>query len=472
MRKIISNQIYSNVIYAFIAQFISLVFSILMTFIVSKFIGVEEFGYWQLFIFYTNYISFFGLGIYDGNYLKLGGKEYEELDYSIIGVKFKIFSLTQSVVAFFLIIVFYFSVKDTDRYFVLLCFSLYLVVYNICAFLGYIFQAVNHTKIYSISIIIDKVLYIIITAVLIFYRVNNFELYILFYLICKLISLIYSIIKGHKIVFAKKSSVKIAIVDLIDDMKVGINIMIANIASLLIIGSGRFVIDHYWTILEFSKFSFSISLTNFFLVFISQISMVLFPALRRIKEDQLVSIYVEVKSMLAIILPIALLMYVPINAIVKVWLPQYQVSAKYLILLLPICIFDGKMQLICNTYLKVLRKERFLKIVNIVAMVVSLLLSLISACVFGKIELVAISMMIAIASRNILADIYLAKYMRTDTKKEIISEIILVIMFVILTWNFEGIIAFLSYLATYLIYCLINKNMTRRAVSFISGLIS
>ena len=49
------------------------------------------------------------------------------------------------------------------------------------------------------------------------------------------------------------------------------------------------------------------------------------------------------------------------------WLPQYAESLRYMVILLPICIFDGKMSLLCNTYLKVLRKERQLFYFNLIS---------------------------------------------------------------------------------------------------------
>ena len=66
----------TNLIYALIAQTISLLLSLIISFIVPKFLGVEEFGYWQLFVFYSSYVNIAQLGISDGLYLRLGGENY------------------------------------------------------------------------------------------------------------------------------------------------------------------------------------------------------------------------------------------------------------------------------------------------------------------------------------------------------------------------------------------------------------
>ena len=85
----------NNIIYAFLAQGISLCVSLLISLVVPKFLSIEDFAYWQLFIFYTNYVSISQLGIVDGLYLKLGGSNFEELDYVKIGSIYKGFALWQ-----------------------------------------------------------------------------------------------------------------------------------------------------------------------------------------------------------------------------------------------------------------------------------------------------------------------------------------------------------------------------------------
>lgn len=60
-----------NLIYAFSAQGISLILSVLMSMIVPKLLGVEDYSYWQLFIFYIGYVGFSHFGLTDGIYLRL-----------------------------------------------------------------------------------------------------------------------------------------------------------------------------------------------------------------------------------------------------------------------------------------------------------------------------------------------------------------------------------------------------------------
>ena len=68
-----------NALAAFASQGFSFLLSILTSLLVPKVLGVQEFGYWQLFLFYSSYTGFFSLGISDGMYLIEGGKSRTEI---------------------------------------------------------------------------------------------------------------------------------------------------------------------------------------------------------------------------------------------------------------------------------------------------------------------------------------------------------------------------------------------------------
>ena len=81
-------RILRNIIYAFAAQGISLLLSILTSLILPKFFDKANYGYWSLFLFYTGYTGFFHFGLNDGVYLKIGGTEYEDMDKKLLGGQF------------------------------------------------------------------------------------------------------------------------------------------------------------------------------------------------------------------------------------------------------------------------------------------------------------------------------------------------------------------------------------------------
>lgn len=230
------------------------------------------------------YMPISALGLLDGVYLRELGKEYEKLDKPLLGSQFKVLTVQQILIAIAIIITVQME-ADNNRTYALTMVAIYMILFNLSYFIGYIFQATNNVWIFSLSIIIDKGFFVILLVGLLLFRIKDFHIYIIAYTISKLISLLYCIYKGREIIFVKQKIIKGTVNELIENIKVGAKITVGNLAGMFIIGCGRLVVDWKWGIEVFSVFSFSITLVNFFLTFIGQISMVILPALKQVDKQ-------------------------------------------------------------------------------------------------------------------------------------------------------------------------------------------
>ena len=61
--------------FALIMQALMLLCSLVTSLVVPKYMGTTQYGYWQIYYFYLNYINFVTLGYNDGLVLKYGGKK-------------------------------------------------------------------------------------------------------------------------------------------------------------------------------------------------------------------------------------------------------------------------------------------------------------------------------------------------------------------------------------------------------------
>jgi O-antigen/teichoic acid export membrane protein len=336
-----------------------------------------------------------------------------------------------------------------------------MVIGNVGGMLCYVFQATNRVNVYSTSVLIDKMSFIVAVLVLLFYKERSFVPFILLYLTGKTISFIYTVIKGRDMVFHKGVPIAQAMTEVKVNVFTGITLMLSNIASMLILGSGRFVVDNLWGINAFGKFSFSVSLANFFLLFISQASMVLFPVLRQANDKNLKKFYSLVRDLLDLVLPGAFLFYIPVKVILSRWLPQYTESLTYLVLLLPLCTFDSKMNLLCTTYMKVLRLERTLLWINGISFGVSIGLSLLGGYVFHNIYLIIVFMVVSVAFREILSEWVLSRFLELSFLRSVLTESILSVGFVCFTWFLPSAVGFACYAALYGGYLLIFRKSIR-----------
>lgn len=459
MDNSLKKRTFKNLIYSFSAQIISICLSISMSLIIPKILGVEDFGYWQLFLFYINYVGFFHFGITDGMYLKNGGIEYNKLDKKNISSQFYMLFLLQMVLLLLFSVLSYLFINDGLRKLIIIFTGIYMIVANMNWYLGYVFQATNRVKLYSVSVMIDKLIFLLFIVIAALFKLKNLIIYISFFIFTTLCALIFSVYNSKEILLTKPYTLKESYKIAFDSARVGIKLTLSSVSSLLILGVGRFLVDKVWGIEAFGKFSFALSLTNFFLLFISQISIVLFPTLRQVNIDVAKKLYYKFNVYLDLLLPVIYVLYIPMKMILEIWLPQYSISLIYLSMLLPICIFDGKTQIINNTYFKVLRKENTLLKINLITVFISSVFSIASVFIIKNINFVIIGMLFSICVRSIIGEIYLSRYMNVATDlKNLILIIIFSILFIFYNFVFSNIISFVFTFISYLAYIYFSKS--------------
>lgn len=78
----VKRQIVKNISFSFCANLLSFLVSIFMVMFVPKFLSIDEYGKWQLFLFYMTYLGVFTFGWRDGIYLRYAGDKLENLNKS------------------------------------------------------------------------------------------------------------------------------------------------------------------------------------------------------------------------------------------------------------------------------------------------------------------------------------------------------------------------------------------------------
>ena len=460
-----------NSITAFLAQTVSIGLSVVTTIVVPKVLGVSEFGYWQLFIFYVSYAGFFHLGLSDGVYLLNGGLSRESIDRKSINSQFWFGLAYEIPISLLIVISAYASDLEQDRKFVLAAFALFIVLNNCCFYLGFIFQAINETKIYSYSVMVDRLVFLVPLLALLMVRSQDFRLYILAYCVSKICSLVYCISKGRFILTSGVKRFREILKDGFMSVRVGIKVLLANTASMLIIGIMRFVIDAQWGIEEFGKVSFSLSLVNFILFFVQQVSMVLFPALRRADRSEVISIYSRVQDVLDFVAPYVYLIYYPAQLILAWWLPDYAVSLTFFAVLLPICVFDAKMEIGCATLFKVLRMEKTWLLINVGTVCLSALFVGIGATMFGSVVYAIVGMVLALMARSVFSEYLLSKQLEVPFSHLTIINVIVSLAFSVIAFLFPVRLSFVIYIVIVVLYTITNKEQIKTLAHLMNKLI-
>lgn len=448
----------SNASVAFLAQGISFVMGCLTSLLVPKVLGVEEFGYWQLFIFYSTYVGFFHLGLNDGVYLVEGGKSRSEIGRRAVNSQMVVGIAFQTLFAVLIAAFAFASDLGSARVFVLLCTAYFMLAKNTALYLGYVFQAMNETKLYSFSCILERVIFLVPLAALLVLQVDSFQLYVLAYCLSTTCQLVYCLWHGRDFLASGFEAPGIAVRRAIGSIRIGCRLMLANIASQLILGVARFVIDAVWGIKTFGELSLSLSMVNFALAFVTQAAMVLFPALRQGGEHEVRSFFYNARNIMGLVFPAAYLLYFPGVWLLGMWLPQYANSFVFLAYLLPVCVFDSKMNIACTTYFKVAREESTLFCVNVAATIFSAAGTLLGAYVFKSVFFIIGSVTLAIILRSIYSEHRITRELSVSPCISITAgELVITVVFIVAATVLSPLVAFFIYLIAYLLFLVANR---------------
>lgn len=438
---------------AFLAQGVAMALSIIQTLLVPKLLGSTQYGYWQLFLFYQSYVGFAHFGLNDGIYLIKGGQHRDIIDKRSVNSQFTFGVLFQLVLAAIIVVVALSGGFGPDREFVIVCTGIFLVIQNAATYLMYILQAMNETRRSSYSTIVERLTFLVPLVVLLVVRYNSYQPFVISYIFSSVVQLAYCSWFCRDFFRAGLEPVQQATGEAWDSIRVGFKLMVANIASQLVLGIARFAIDAAWGIDTFGELSLSLSLVNFFLAFVSQASMVLFPALRQVELAEAKGFFVNVRDTMSLFFPLIYVLYYPMVWILSWWLPKYANSFVYFVLLIPVCVFDSKMNICCTTFFKVLRKEGTLLKVNVCTCAVSAVLTLLGVYGLGSIFWVIGGVVVAIVGRSLWSETRLTCELAVPSDRAItVGELALTVVFVATAFMLPSFVALGCYCVAYAVF--------------------
>ena len=458
-----------NFSYTFTSNILALLISVVTALVIPKLISVEQYGYYQLYIFYSNYVGVSFLGLCDGFYLRIGGKYYDELDKSLYSTQFRLLGLFEIIVYAGIFCGSLFFTTDANKHYITSCVCVAAVGMCLQWFIIYILQATARIKEYAIVTISERILYVLVTVPSVLLGYRGFRLLVVTDVIAKYVSLSIGVFFCRDMVFAKLLPIKGVLHEIWENISAGFKLMLASLCNMLIIGVVRFGVERRWDIATFGKVSLTLSLSNMVLTAINAVSVVLYPMLRRIDEKNMPKIYGVMRVALMSVIFGGIILYYPAQRLLSAWLPQYAESLRYAAILLPICVYESKMSMLVNTYYKTLRLENMLMKCNIAALALSVVCTLVSTLVMNSVTAAIFSILIVLIFRCVISELLLTKHIEIQVTKDIALEFIMTAAFVICNWFF-GASGMVAYAGCYIIYLVIKREDIKDTLNLIKSI--
>ncbi|MBD5132150.1 MAG: hypothetical protein HDT28_06140 [Clostridiales bacterium] len=454
-KTITAKKFASNVVFSIIAQIISMVVSFVLTLIVPRFIDEYQYAYWQTYVLYVGYVGVLHFGLLDGLVLRYSKYDYEELDKPRLRSQFTVLLIFTSVVMIVMGATSLLALGGTNKIIFTLV-AVGIVTKNFVTYGSYMLQITNRINKYVIMIIAQRLAYGIIVVILLALRVNDFYWYCIADLCGDIVAIVIGLFFNRGLYLGKTLKLRETFAELKLNVFSGVILLMANWSAMLMIGGAKMIIQWRWDELVFGKVSFAFSVSNVFLIFVTAISVVLFPSLQRIDRDKLPQMYKSIRGVLSPLLFFIMIFYFPGCWILDKWLPAYSQSLIYLGVLLPIIIYSSKVSLLTNNYLKVYRKEKSMLLVNVISIAVGFALFALCAYAFGNLTALLVSVVFVIMLNSVLAEIFVSRIIHANLVKEFIIEAVMTAAFILCASMLSLWWGCLAYFGVFVVYGAIN----------------
>lgn len=446
-----------NLFKSFSAQIISLSVGFVLGFIVPKIIDEYQYAYWQIFVLYVGYAGVLHFGLLDGIVLRYSQYNYEELDKRRIRSQFKILLYSTSAMAAIAIIVSLVFFAGTTREIIILV-AIGVITKNLFAYNSYSFQITDRISKYAILVIVQRLAYGLFVVLLLCFRVNRFEWYCIADLAGDCTGIVLSGFFNRGMYFGDSLPPREALREWKTNLLSGAMLMVANWSAMLLVGGAKMVIQWRWDDLTFGMVSFSFNIMSVFLTFVNAASVVLFPSLKRLEQNQLPSLYCSIRRILSPVLFAAMFCYFPGCEILRRYLPNYSTSLKYLGTLLPLIIYSSKVNLLTNNYLKAYRKEKSMFAINSFSVIVAFAAYGVCSYLRNSLTSVLICTVAAVMLNSVLSELIVAKAIRINLGREILIEMLMTVLFIIYTSCLHFWAAYAAYAVTFGIYLMFHRR--------------
>lgn len=428
-------KIIKDIIRIFSANFIQLVTSLIIGFVVPVILSINDYADLKTYTFYLSYVGILQLGFHDGIYIKYGGKNEEMIDLSILKAEHNVYIIFQSIIS---LLLFSFALFNKDIIFLLLAIS--ILPTNLMNFYRNYYQAVGLFKLFSKMLYANSIIYLILNIFLaIIMKYQHFELYCCTTIVANVFVCFLSEYMFHK--KTRKILPNYDLKVLWNNIKVGFFVMLGSFSVIIFYALDRWFVKWFLTTNDFAYYSFAVSLLNIINTLISAVAVIFYNFLSKGVNYTLLK---KIQSFLLMLGYAAASSFFILSAIIKMILPQYIPSLDITAITfigIPLMVVINTIYI--NLYKASKKERRYFKIV-IFMVIISFIYNLFAIYIHKSNEGIAIATVLSLITWLLYSN-HDYKYLKLQIK-EIVYIFILTISFISISHCLVWWVALIVYL--------------------------
>lgn len=446
------------------SQLVVLASGLIKALVVPIVLGVSDFGYWQIYVFYTAYVGVFTLGHNDGIYLKYGGCRFEELPFATLRASNVMHVLLLTLGAAGVAVGAMLS-TDPFREMVFFAVAVNILVLGATSNISLSLQAVNRMKGFAFLNAADKIFFTIALVALFDPGLRTFWFLIAVDLVGKTVVLAALLLRYRQFYAGRFAGMAVALTEFRDNLRSGIQLMVANLSGMLVLGIGRIIIEYFGTIDSYSHYAFATTLANVVLMSVTAMSVVIYPSIKRQKEENYLDKFEKTNAAYSAFSIIIMTSYFASAAFILFFATGYAPVIEFLNVVFVITVLQGKMQLVNNTFYKALRLEGAMLRANLVSLLIATGLSALCYMFTQSLISIAYATLLTMLLRVYASEIFLRRHMAGLWSNGPLIETAMLVGFLTLTTFASPIAGFTVWLGAVVLVTL----KIRRQIAAIVG---
>jgi len=376
-----------------IGSILAAAFSAITVFVIPRITGVEDFGYWRLFLLYSTYVGFLHLGFGEGALLLWAGKPLSEFHHELRpSLKFLFWQHSAIIVPSCLVAVF---LLPAHTRFVAIAVLVYALLQNTVTFLLCGLQAARRFRPVAIAVAAPSGLFLFFALLCLLRGRPDYRLLIACYFVGWLLVLLILWMSVHPL----RSNYTVGIWKLGKRcIWVGWPITLANTAFSLVQTSDRFVLSSAVPIYQFAQYSLAASTMMVPVAIITAAARVFFPHLAATDKEQHPEMYGQAARMIVLSWSVLLPYFFAVDFFVRHFIQQYIPSLPAARVLLLSTVFIAAIQILQSSVFNLYGKQKHYLVYCLVSVAISLGLAAGAIYAFHSLLLVAAMQVLSLAA--------------------------------------------------------------------------
>lgn len=451
---------------------LSLAASSAVALVLPKVLGVEEYGYFQFFLFWTTFAGVLTFGVLDGLHLRYAGLEYARLEGELMASQLRLVAVTQMVLAGVLVAVSATVVGSTDRAFVIGSAAVAALLLNVRGVPVVLLQATYRARAFSRLVVLERLTYLALLVAVLSLGSRDYRAMVACALIAFFLTMASGLWSIRDVALRRPVRWATAWREAAENAAAGLPLLISNVAALLVIGIMRLAIERHWGIAAFGGVSLLLSLAGLAVAVMNVVGLLIFPLFRRASAQELRESYATLSTVLSATLLGLLLVYYPLRLALELWLPAYAATWTYLILVLPLAVYESRQVLLLSTVLKVIRRERLLLAINLAMLAMAAVLAVLTTSVLSRFDFAIGSITALVLLRAAVTEITVGRLIGLRLGRSVFTETTVVLAFVVVGSTIDSWLAVPVHLGVYLSYLYISRRALRSSSRHLASLLT